>query len=104
MARLKCHVFVCTNQRPDGSARPSCAARGSEGVLEALKAESKRQGVGRDVRIQKSGCLDICERGPAAVVYPEGNWYGGLAPADAEEFVRHQVLESRPYLARKIQD
>ena len=29
----------------------------------------------------KVGCLRICEQGPTAVVYPEGTWYGGLAPA-----------------------
>ncbi len=102
MPGLKCHVFVCTNRRAEGAPRGSCAARGSEAVLEQLKAESKRQGVGRDVRIQKAGCLDICEHGPAAVVYPEGTWYGGLSPEDAEGFVRQQVVQSQKFSQRLI--
>ena len=27
------------------------------------------------VRANKSGCLDVCEHGPAVVIYPEGHWY-----------------------------
>jgi len=36
------------------------------------------------VRVNAAGCLDACERGVAAVVYPEGTWYGGVTVADVE--------------------
>lgn len=67
------HVFVCTHERPEGAARPSCGRRGSMDLMVALKRAAKGRGL-QDVRVQKSGCLDRCEHGPSAVVYPEGRW------------------------------
>jgi len=67
------HMFVCTHERPEGAARPSCARRGSLDLMVALKRSARELGLD-DVRVQKSGCLDRCEAGPSAVVYPEGRW------------------------------
>ncbi len=68
------HVFVCTNRRPDGHKRGSCAARGSEPLRDYMKARAKEMGMGA-VRINSAGCLDRCELGPCVVMYPEGVWY-----------------------------
>ena len=77
-------LFVCTHAR-EGAERPSCAASGRDGlaVLEALKAEVKARGLKGKVRVSRSGCLDLCEQGPNAFLYPEGTWFGGLKAADA---------------------
>ena len=48
------HVFVCTNRRPDGHPRGSCAAKGSEALRDALKSAVKEAGV-PGVRINGSG-------------------------------------------------
>jgi (2Fe-2S) ferredoxin len=42
--------------------------------MAAIKRAAKEAGL-EDVRVQKSGCLDFCEFGTTAVVYPEGIWY-----------------------------
>lgn len=68
------HVFVCTNRRPDGHKRGSCAGRGSEPLRDYMKARAKEQGL-TGVRVNSAGCLDRCELGPCAVLYPEGVWY-----------------------------
>ena len=68
------HVFVCTNRRPAGHARGSCARRGAEHLRDYMKARVKELGL-PSVRINSSGCLDRCESGPCVVVYPEGIWY-----------------------------
>lgn len=68
------HVFVCTNRRPDGHVRGSCAARGSEKLRDYMKVRAKELGIAR-VRINAAGCLDRCELGPCIVVYPAGIWY-----------------------------
>ncbi len=77
------HVFVCTNRRPDGHARGSCAGRGAEQLRDYMKARVKELGL-QGVRINSSGCLDRCERGPCVVVYPEGVWYRVDTPADVD--------------------
>lgn len=68
------HVFVCTNRRPDGHKRGSCAARGSEPLRDYMKARAKELGLDA-VRVNSAGCLDRCELGPCVVLYPEGVWY-----------------------------
>jgi (2Fe-2S) ferredoxin len=68
------HVFVCCNRRPDGHRRGSCAAKGSEGLRDYMKARAKELGL-KGVRVNMAGCLDRCEFGPTMVIYPEGVWY-----------------------------
>ncbi len=75
------HVFVCTNERDHSHARGSCAAKGSLQIMTRLKRAARQAGLG-DVRVNKSGCLDKCEKGPSCVVYPEGTWYS--LPDDEE--------------------
>lgn len=77
-------LFVCTHSR-EGSDRPSCAAPGRQGLelLEALKAEVKERGLKGKVRVSRSGCLDLCEQGPNAFLFPEAKWFNGLSAADA---------------------
>lgn len=89
------HLFVCTNRRPDESPKGSCAAKGSEELRLAFKKELDRQGV-KGVRANSAGCLDACERGCAAVVYPEGVWYGELKAEDVPEIVSEHFVNGRP--------
>ncbi len=77
------HVFVCTNRRPDGHAKGSCAERGSEKLRDYMKARAKELGL-RSTRINTAACLDRCELGPCLVVYPEGVWYHADTPADID--------------------
>ena len=84
----KRHVFICGHERPEGAARPSCKKRGSLELLSAIKLAAREQGV-KNIRIQKSGCLDFCENGIACVVYPEGTWYRLQSDIDLQSLVRH---------------
>jgi (2Fe-2S) ferredoxin len=75
-------VFVCTNKREGG--RVACAnpGRGGEEVCEALKHAVKELGLKKQVRVARSGCLDLCEKGPNLFVNPAGDWYSGVTLAD----------------------
>ncbi|OGS39491.1 MAG: hypothetical protein A2506_02735 [Elusimicrobia bacterium RIFOXYD12_FULL_66_9] len=81
-------VFVCTHTRDDG--RVSCADPGRSGleVCAALKDEAAKSGLKGRVRVVRSGCLGLCEHGPNAFVYPEGEWLSGLSASDAPEIVK----------------
>lgn len=96
MEPFRHHVYVCTQQKPEGA--PSCTAHGSPRTLEALRREISLQGLGDEVQVTTCGSLGLCGRGPNMVVYPEGVWYSGVQPSDAEEIVREhfgrgQVVE-----------
>jgi (2Fe-2S) ferredoxin len=81
-------VFVCVHSREDG--RVACAnpGRGGEEILKALKAEVKKAGLKGQVRVARSGCLDLCEQGPNLFLFPAGEWIRGASPADVPELLK----------------
>ena len=100
--KLKSHIFVCTNQRPEGHPRGCCQSKNSERLVQSFKQELSRAGLAQEVRAQKSGCLDACEFGPAVVVYPEGVWYGQVQPQDIAESVESHIIHGKPVERLKI--
>ncbi len=94
MATYRFHVFVCTNRRPPDDRRGSCAARGSEALVGALKRELEVRGLvpSEVIRINSAGCLNACEHGPSLVVYPEGTWYARVRPEDVSEIVERHLV------------
>ncbi len=82
---FKAHVFVCTNDRgPDGK-RPSCAHKGSVALRDEVKKLCKAF---PGVRVNAAGCLDQCERGISAVIYPQAEWFLDLHEGSASELAR----------------
>jgi (2Fe-2S) ferredoxin len=90
------HVFVCLNERPDGHPRGCCAAKDAHLLHQRLKELVAARGLAGRIRINKAGCLDVCEHGASVVVYPEAVWYGGVTPADAEELVDRHLIAGQP--------
>lgn len=80
-------VFVCTNAREGGRVACGNPGRGGLELCEALKHGVKRLGLKGKVRVARTGCLDLCEKGPNVFLYPDGQWLSGLTPADAEEIL-----------------
>ncbi len=80
------YLFVCTNRREDENPKGSCAQKGSEEVIAALKAALARRGVAKDVvRACASGCLDLCESGIAVLQEPEHVAYGSVTRHDVDD-------------------
>jgi (2Fe-2S) ferredoxin len=79
------YLFVCTNRRPDGHPKGSCAQKGSEAIVPALKEALAKLGVAKDgVRACSSSCLDLCETGISIVVEPDHVTYGHVTLDDVE--------------------
>ena len=96
MSRFRCHVFICRNERDPDDPRGCCRSRGADEVIDRLKAEIHRRKLRREVRINKSGCLDQCSEGVSIVVYPEEVWYGHVRPEDVDEIIQSHIVEGRP--------
>ena len=86
------HVFVCTNERPEGHPRGCCSARGSVELRNYMKSKAKEMGL-EGIRINAAGCLDRCELGPTVVIYPEGVWYRCESTADMDEILTRHVRD-----------
>lgn len=91
MTYYKRHIFFCLNQRDGG--RPCCTARGAEDAFDHCKQAVKAAGLAGQgqVRVNRAGCLDRCEEGPACVVYPEGVWYTYVDKGDIDEIVERHL-------------
>jgi (2Fe-2S) ferredoxin len=85
------HIFVCCNRRPEGHARGSCAAKGSESLRDYMKARVKEAGIPH-ARVNMAGCLDRCEDGPCVVIYPAGVWYRIESRADVDAIIDQHLV------------
>lgn len=74
------HVFVCVNERDDGS--KSCGDGLGSSLKDLLKAGVEARGWKGRVRVSSTGCMGLCARGPNAMIHPQGVWFAGVAAAD----------------------
>lgn len=90
----KKHIFICTNQRPQG-ARVCCGEEHGSALVSEFKRLIKERGLDVDMRAQRTGCFDLCERGPTVAIYPEGVFYGRVQLSDVEEIVTEHLENDR---------
>jgi len=92
MSYYRYHVFVCINQREDGS--QCCGQCGAQEMRDYLKRRCKDLGIHGPggVRINTAGCLDRCAEGPVMVVYPEATWYTYVDKEDLEEILGEHLI------------
>ncbi|HEY9856090.1 MAG TPA: (2Fe-2S) ferredoxin domain-containing protein [Stenomitos sp.] len=81
------HILVCTNERPPGNPKGSCAEKGSVALFDALKREVEHRGLRGQVLVNRTNCMKPCEFGPTVVVHPLETWYGGAKAEDAGEIL-----------------
>lgn len=90
----KKHIFICTNQRPEGT-RISCGEAHGLALVAAFKKLIKDKKLNVEIRAQRAGCMETCELGPSVVVYPEGVFYGKVQLDDVEEIVAEHLENDR---------
>jgi (2Fe-2S) ferredoxin len=90
----KKHVFICTNQRPEGS-RVCCGEAHGLALVAAFKKQIKDKNLNVEMRAQRTGCMETCELGPSVVVYPEGVFYGKVQLSDVDEIVSEHLENDR---------
>ena len=90
------HIFVCTQGRPPGHPRGSCAEKGAGGVFEAFLAQFDQRGLFGPFQVTNTGCMGPCLNGTNVLVYPEGVMYGGVTADDVAEIIESHLLEDKP--------
>jgi len=78
MDNTQTHILVCCSFRTNGTPQGICNKKGSGDLLGYLENQLSDRGLD-DVQVSSTGCLKVCDRGPAMIVYPAGIWYGGVA-------------------------
>lgn len=79
------HFLVCNSFRLSGDPQGVCNKKGAPSLLQYLEEEIVDRGI--DAQVSATGCLKVCDRGPAMVIYPQGTWYGNLDEAKLDEIL-----------------
>lgn len=92
MSRPERSVFVCSQQRPPGHPRGSCASQGSNAVLQAFWQQTQARNAHEKVAVTYSGCLGPCDGGVNVVVFPDSVLYSKVTPEDVPEIFEKHLL------------
>ena len=96
MPKPEKHVFVCTQGRPPGHPRGSCAEKSSAGVMEEFLNQVQQRVLFDKVAITNTGCMGPCSFGASVLVYPEGVMYGNVSQADVSEIFEEHLIGGKP--------
>ena len=78
-------IAVCTGT--------GCQAHGCDKVVDLLRSELKSAGFGDKVEVKTTGCHGYCEKGPLAVIRPEGILYQRVKEKNIADIVSKTIAK-----------
>lgn len=84
----KINVLVCSGT--------GCTSSDSTLIIEALKQQILAKGKEKEIKVLKTGCFGLCQKGPIIAVYPDKTFYCYVKIEDIEEIVEEHFMNGRP--------
>ena len=76
--RFKKYLLVCQNERVEGT----CCMPLGQKIRESLKQRVKTKGLDDQIRVSRTGCLDLCAEGPNVLLMPDNKWFKRVRMGD----------------------
>jgi len=77
MQKPQYHILVCNSFRATGAPQGVCNKKGAMSLMQYLQEGINDRGID-GVTISLTNCLNVCDRGPVMVIYPQNSWYGQI--------------------------
>lgn len=94
---MKEHIITICN----GTA---CINKDIRGLQDILEEQLEKFGLTEHVKINISGCLGMCDKGPIMIVYPGYTIYGNLSEEDIPEILQEHIINDKPIPRLAIQE
>lgn len=94
--RFDKYIFICINERPAGHPRGSCGTSGSLELIEEFKKVVAEHGLKTKIRVNKAGCMEMCELGPSVMIHPDNVWYQKVRLEDVQAIVAEHIVGGVP--------
>ena len=94
MERL--HALVC--------AGTGCTSSQSALIIEKLNEELVKFGLDQEVKVVKTGCFGLCQKGPIMAIYPDKIFYCHVTVDDVAEIVSEHFYKGRPVKRLELSD
>jgi (2Fe-2S) ferredoxin len=95
----KYHVLICSGSKLVGDKKGMCHTRGAVDLSKKLIQELEERDLSSEIIVNTTSCFGICDKGPIAVIYPDGVWYGNLDAKAIETIVEEHLEGGNPVKA-----
>lgn len=90
------HVLVC--------AGTGCTSSSSALIMEQMQQQLIARGLDQEVRVIKTGCFGLCQKGPIVAVYPDKIFYCHVKPDDVGEIIEQHFIGGQPVKRLEMND
>lgn len=90
------HVLVC--------AGTGCTSSSSALIMEQMQQQLTARGLDQEVRVIKTGCFGLCQKGPIVAVYPDKIFYCHVKPDDVGEIIEQHFIGGQPVKRLEMND